>query len=297
MKLYWYTESARKVANAAADPLGSGFAAPLLRVIIMAACLGLTVHGVAHAATGGQPPAADLAALRGVTLDATFLRKWLTIGVDPKAPRQAIDLLTLKQGDGPKSLDAMVATLSARPGAAAYLAQQGLTAREYVLGGTALMAAALDDMTALHPELAPEGAPGAPATTPANLAFFRAHKNEIHQVMQAEGRRRLQADMAKSGSTMTVAQIKPCVIISVVTVTLASLHEPGTAKAPAASKTQIAQGLADMAKPLAEQNLRDDITDIGDEIRRQAAAPQFQPTTRFAHGLDDMTAWAKANCH
>jgi hypothetical protein len=271
---------------------------PLARAVSVALlALALGTPAIAAVPSGG-PSAADLAALHGYVLGPAFLQKWVAIVIDPQAPLKALDLTSLGAGDAPKSLDEMVATLDARPGVRAYLASQGLSVREYVLGSTALMTVAMVDTFQKHPQLAPEGGPGmGTLTTPANLAFYRQHRLEIHQVSQAAGRRRLQAEMAKNGGNMTPEKISPCLTVAVVAIDLAAIAEPGTAAAPASSREQIAQGLHRMSGVLTLPNLHDDVNDIADEIARQAAAPRFTSTPKFSHALDDMTAWTKAQCH
>jgi hypothetical protein len=45
-----------------------------------------------------------------------------------------------------------------------------------------------------------------------------------------------------------------------------------------------------------EQNLKDDFRDMSDEIRHQAAAPQFTSTPRFTRAVDDVKNWLQSNC-
>jgi hypothetical protein len=70
----------------------------------------------------------------------------------------------------------------------------------------------------------------------------------------------------------------------------------GTANGPPVSRETVANVLADLASKVGEQNLKDDFRDMSDEIRRQAAAPQFTPTPRSTRALDDVTSWLQSNC-
>lgn len=268
----------------------------LITTIVALAVALLSAHGAAvHAADA--PSAADLAALHSFTLNDTFLGKWLAIAADPKAPVKSIDLMTLNQDDQQKSLDGMAATLDARPGVSAYLASRGLGSREYVLGGSTLMLATIEDTRQKHPELSGDSGNAAPLTSPANLAFYRQHKDQIHQTMQAAGRRQLQADLARNGGTMTPDKIGPCVKLSMVGASLTSIAEPGTGGVHPDARLKLAQSFNDLAPKFAEKNLRDDLNDMADEIRRQANAPRIAQTPKFTHGLNDLTAWTRAQCH
>ncbi|MFM0160167.1 hypothetical protein [Paraburkholderia sediminicola] len=124
------------------------------RRVMLATLLVVAIGQSAFAADAQRgPSAADLASLRNYPLTSGFLEKWLTIAADPKAP-----VKSLNQGGKAMSLDAMTATLDSRPGITAYLASQGLTGHDYVLGGSALMMATFEDMRQLHPEMSSNGA-------------------------------------------------------------------------------------------------------------------------------------------
>ena len=269
-----------------------------LRRVMLATLVVVAIGQPAFAADAQRgPSAADLASLRNYPLTSGFLEKWLTIAADPKAPVKSLDLTSLNQGGKAMSLDAMTATLDSRPGITAYLASQGLTGHDYVLGGSALMMATFEDMRQQHPEMSSNGAAGVSMTSPANLAFYRQHKKEIHLAMQAAGQRQLQVDMAKNGGNMTPDKIGPCLKLAIVSVGLAAMAEPGTDKTPPETHLKLAQSFNDISATLKQQNLRDDVNDMADEIRLQANASHLTPTPKFTHGFNDMSAWLNTQCH
>jgi hypothetical protein len=79
-------------------------------------------------------------------------------------------------------------------------------------------------------------------------------------------------------------------------VALVPLSMPGTANSPPGSRETVAKVLADLVNKVAELNLKDDFRDLSDEIRRQAAAPQFNPTPRFTRAMEDVKSWLQSNC-
>ncbi|RKF38190.1 hypothetical protein [Paraburkholderia fungorum] len=268
------------------------------RRAVLAALLVVAIGQPAFAADAQRgPSAADLASLRNYPLTAGFLEKWLTIAADPKAPVKSLDLTSLSQDGKAMSLDAMTATLNARPGISAYLASQGLTGHDYVLGGSALMMATFEDIRQLHPEMSSNGTAGVSMTSPANLAFYRQHKKEIHLAMQAAGRQQLQADMARNGGNMRPDKIGPCLKLAIVSVGLAAMAEPGTDKTTPEMHLKLAQSFNDISTTLKQKNLRDDVNDMADEIRLQANASHLTPTPRFTRGFNDMTAWLNTQCN
>jgi hypothetical protein len=134
-----------------------------------------------------QPSAADLAAFRNYTLTTGFLDKWKAIAQDPKAPQCNLTTLTLHAN----TLDGMTREYDARPGIHGYLASHGLTAREVILALSTLTAAGIQDLRETHPELA-QGSTNQPVSA-ANMAFYREHRDELHQFMQRLAQQRLHA--------------------------------------------------------------------------------------------------------
>jgi hypothetical protein len=148
----------------------------------------LTLLFTAPAGAASQPSAADLAAFRNYTLTTGFLDKWKAIAQDPKAPQCNLTTLTLHSS----TLDGMTREYDARPGIHAYLASHGLTAREVILALSTLTAAGVQDLREKHPELA-QGSTNQPVSA-ANMAFYRAHRDELHQFMQRLAQQRLHAN-------------------------------------------------------------------------------------------------------
>ena len=103
-----------------------------------------------------------------------------------------VDLL--KHGDTCGSIDQAAAHYDAQPGVHAMLASHDLTAREMVLGMMTLTGAAMQDLRRQHPQAMAEG--GMPVSA-ANMAFYEAHKAQLHQHMQAVAREQLKAHGGK----------------------------------------------------------------------------------------------------
>lgn len=166
-----------------------------LAAALLAATLAFASLSPARA-DSNQPSAADLAAFRSYTLTSGFLDKWKAIAADPKAPQCNLTTLTLHE----KSLDGMVREYDARPGVHAYLASRGLTAREVILATSTMTAAAIQDVREKHPELA-QGMTTRQPVSAANMAFYREHRDELHQFMQRIAQQRLHENGGKVDCT------------------------------------------------------------------------------------------------
>jgi hypothetical protein len=165
----------------------------LRKQLLVAALLATAffVGATAHA-DSAQPSATDVAAFRNYTLTTSFLEKWKAVAEDPKAPQCNLTTLTLHG----KSLDAMVREYDQRPGVHASLESHGLTAREVILATSTLTAAGIQDVREKHPGIAAQGI-SAQSVSAANMAFYRAHHDELHQLMQRIAQQRLHAEGGK----------------------------------------------------------------------------------------------------
>ncbi len=133
----------------------------------------------------GTHSAADIAAIHDYTLTPGFLNKWKAMAADPEAP--ACSLMTLNlHGD---SLNEVIDEYDARPGNHAYLRRHGLSSREMILGTSILAAAALQEIQRSHPGYVKGDA--SRLVSPQNMAFYQAHEEEIHALMQKAGQARL----------------------------------------------------------------------------------------------------------
>jgi len=168
----------------------------MLRKRLLVAALSATAFFVganmSARADAEQPSAADLAAFRNYSLTTSFLQKWEAVAQDPKAPQCNLTTLTLHA----KALDALVREYDQRPGVHASLESHGLTAREVILATSTLTAAAIQDMREKHPGIAAQGISAQPVSA-ANMAFYRAHHDELHQIMQRVAQQRLRAEGGK----------------------------------------------------------------------------------------------------
>lgn len=184
---------------------------------------------------------------------------------------------------GANSLDSIAARVDAAPGAHTLLASHGFTAREYVI----------TVLSTLH--VAMKAQMGEADNSP-NAAFYRAHQSQIDRMMDLGPGVLPTAGKSGDVSSLYVKKLGECTNAAMGSAALVPLSMRGTVNTPVESRESTAKALADMATKVSEQNLKDDFRDISDEIRRQAAAPQFTSTPRFKHGVDDLNSWVKLNC-
>jgi prolyl oligopeptidase PreP (S9A serine peptidase family) len=156
---------------------------PLLAATALAATLSLTCSP-AVSARQTQPSSADLQTLHDYTLTEGFLKKWEAMMVDPNKPTCNLMILNL-QGN---SLDQQISKYDARPGNHAYLAKQGLTSREMVLGTLTMAVAGMQEMLKNAPDMAKRN--GGMQVSAKNMAFHQSHKGEIMKVMQSASQAR-----------------------------------------------------------------------------------------------------------
>lgn len=151
-------------------------------LIALALALSAPVGAQTHAPTPSQTVAME--AVANFRLTDSFLKRDLAYTLDGSRDpcRYAFLPLLGKLQNGHASLDQIAAEYDARPGVHAMLAKHGLTAREALVGGLAMLSASISVMT---PEARRLGAtisqsgPQTP-TTRANIAFYKAHLPEIN---------------------------------------------------------------------------------------------------------------------
>lgn len=166
------------------------------RMLMLPTLLALLLSATSGAAFAADAPsAADIAAMRSFTLDETFLQHYMDASDDiARDPCRLGMIDLLKGGDSFTSIDQAAAHYDAQPGVHAMLASHDLTAREMVLGMMTLTSAAVQDMRKQHPQAMAEGS--LPVSS-ANMAFYEAHKAQIHQHMQSVAREQLKANGGK----------------------------------------------------------------------------------------------------
>ena len=184
---------------------------------------------------------------------------------------------------GANSLDAIAARIDAESGAHSLLASHGFTAREYVITVLSTLRVA---MTAQM---------GGATNTP-NAAFYRAHRTQIDRIMDLGPSTPSTTGKSEDVSSLDAKKLGECAKVAIGSAALVPLSMRGTSNTPAESRENTAKVLADMSTKVNEQNLKVDFRDLADEIRRQAAAPQFTSTPRFQHGIDDLNSWLHTNC-
>lgn len=146
---------------------------------------------------GDAPSAADIAAINSFQLDQDFLDRYMAIQEDAAKDPCNLSMLTLLGDEQPHSLDQVASRYDAQPGVHAMLARHGLTARQALIGMSVLIGAAMQDMKQTHPEMAQYMSSHGGGVSPRNLAFYRAHKTQIHQHQQALGKLELAANGGK----------------------------------------------------------------------------------------------------
>jgi uncharacterized protein YdbL (DUF1318 family) len=184
---------------------------------------------------------------------------------------------------GTESLESIAAQVDAQPGAHALLASHGFTAKEYVVTVLSTLRVAMNARTGR-------------TTSAPNAAFYRAHQAQIDRMMSLGPSPASATDRSADVSSLDASKLGECTKVAMGSAALVPLSMRGTANTPAESREKTAKVLADFSSKVSEPNLKDDFRDLSEEIRRQAAAPQFTSTPRFAHGVDDLTNWLHSNC-
>lgn len=162
------------------------------------ALLALSLATAVPASHAASASAADMAALQHFTLTDDFLGRYLAVQKDIAKDPCRLGMISLLKGRE-RSLEQAAAAYDAQPGVHAMLASHGLTARKAIMGMSVLMAAAMQDLSAQHPGMV-QG--GGMAVSPANMAFYRAHKARIRQFNMQIGRQELEASGGKLPACM-----------------------------------------------------------------------------------------------
>jgi hypothetical protein len=223
--------------------------------------------------------ATDEATLAKHVLSEDELNRLAAVMEDAKAHGQGASVNL----DGADSLDSIATRVDAQSGAHSLLAAHGFSARAYVVTVLTTLHTALNTQTGKE-------------TNASNAAFYRAHQAKIDRMMDLGPSAPSSTDKSTDVGSPDSRKLGECTKVAMGSVALVPLGMRGSANTPPEAREQIAKTLADMATQVSEQNLKNDFRDIGEEIRRQAAAPQFTSTPRFAHGLDDLSNWLQTHC-
>lgn len=157
----------------------------------------------AAAASSNSPPsgpaAADMAALQNFRLTDDFIARYEAYEEDAAKKPCELSPITALSGDDAqeRSLDQTVAAFKAQPGVDATLQRHGLTARETILGMMTLMRAAMQELAQRRPDMVEKGEGSMGAISPANMAVYDRHKDELHQHQRQLAREQLKANGGK----------------------------------------------------------------------------------------------------
>ena len=151
------------------------------------------------AANAGQ--AEDIADLQSFQLTDAFLTKYQAFQEDvAKDPCKLSPLLIMQRMQSEQvGISEMAAAYDAQPGVHDVLAHNDLTAKTAILGMATLMGAAFQDLAAEHPDLVEDEGPSQDLikTSDANMAFYRAHKDELQAHQMKLGREQLERNHGK----------------------------------------------------------------------------------------------------
>lgn len=150
---------------------------PARRLLSIFAALALA-FGVAQPAGAGDLNAADQAAVSQYELTDDFLERALAMARDVAAQRVAQPRLDL---GGVKSLDDIAAKLDAEPGIRDLLTKYGFTAKDYLVGTTALGQSMR--VARLEADPAQAGNLDRSKINAANVAFYRANQDKVALLM------------------------------------------------------------------------------------------------------------------
>lgn len=179
---------------------------------ILSACA-TTILALAIAAPAptraAVPSQADMAAVANFRLTDSFLKRDLAYVLDTSDDPCRYGLMSsmMKLQTSRASLDQVVTAYDAQPGVHAMLAKHGLTAREAILGGFAMLAAGMEAMSE-SPEGKEMGVTVSGHSSPAmraNVAFYKAHTPEIQQFhtrLQAAAKQRQEQNGGKMPACM-----------------------------------------------------------------------------------------------
>jgi hypothetical protein len=127
---------------------------------------------------------ADQAEITQYKLTDSFVQKFLVISAEGHAHPDASTITDPKDmAKHMSSLDALTATITQTPAAVAALKRQGLSPREGVVGSIVIMRAAMADSMLADPKMS-KYVDQSKLPSPANMAVYRAHKDEIMKAMK-----------------------------------------------------------------------------------------------------------------
>lgn len=150
--------------------------------------------------------ASGAAAVPDFTLTDAFLAKYQAYQEEAAKDPCALSPLMVLSGEENENLtfDQAVAKFGAQPGVAAALQRAGLSARDLMVGMATLMGAAAQDIAAKHPDMVAKGEIKLSGKiSPANLAFYRQHKDALHAHQTALAKQQLAQNGGKLPSCMT----------------------------------------------------------------------------------------------
>lgn len=148
----------------------------------------------------------DAASAASFQLTDDFIAKFEAYEEEAAKNPCALSPMMLMKGNNAenRSLDQTAAAFDAQPGVHDALQRHGLTAREMILGMVSLLGAATQDMAQQHPDMVKDGEITMNGTiSPANMAVYHRHKDELHRHQAQLGREQLKA---------TGGKLPPCLV-------------------------------------------------------------------------------------
>ena len=160
------------------------------------------IVAIPTACSASSPGGADV---QGFTLSDSFLAKYQAVELDiAKDPCRLGFVKLMGLGGGTNADNLPLAQAAARydaqPGVHAMLAKHGLTAHDMLSGVATLTTAAMLDLRQTHPDMVEVN--GQQPVSAANMAFYRTHKNAIHQFAMRVGQEQLRANGGKLPACM-----------------------------------------------------------------------------------------------
>jgi len=164
------------------------------------ATAGNDAQPAAAAGNDPSPSAGDVASLTSFQLTDDFIARYEAY--EEEAARKPCELspMMAMMGDeaGDRTLDQTIAAFDAQPGVHAALQRHGLTARDMILGMGTLLGAAAQDLAKQRPDMVKKGEITINGTiSPANMAVYHRHKDELHRHQMQLAREQLKANGGK----------------------------------------------------------------------------------------------------
>jgi hypothetical protein len=181
----------------------------MIGVLMLAGCGGggaSQAEAANDAAASSAETATAYATVPDFTLTDAFLAKYQAYQEEAAKDPCALSPLMVLSGEENENLtfDQAVAKFGAQPGVAAALQRAGLSARDLMVGMATLMGAAAQDIAAKHPDMVAKGEIKLSGKiSPANLAFYRQHKDALHAHQTALAKQQLAQNGGKLPSCMT----------------------------------------------------------------------------------------------